>query len=124
MEESQHPVLAAIMFLVSLMFGAPSQESAMTGIPTVDPQLPDLISCNPDPPVAGQPVEICFDFQPGNPSPITLQVDFSLKPSGVGSTTVQVSDTQKCGTITVPPNADGMTVVDPTGTSAAFGRVF
>lgn len=116
-----HPIWAVILWLAT-MFGFPNQESHMTGIPPVDPELPDLISCNPDPPVAGQTVEICFDFQPGNPSPITLQVDFSLKPSGVGSTTVQVSDTQKCGTVTVPSNADGMLVTDPTGTSAPFGR--
>lgn len=122
MEETSHPILAAVAFLVTLMFGQPNQESAMTGIPPVTPERPDLITCTPDPPVAGQPVEICFKFSSGDPSPITLSVVFTLKPNGSSSANVQVSESQPCATITVPANADGMLVTDPTGTSAPFGR--
>lgn len=95
----------------------------MTGIPTVPPALPDLISCTPDPPVAGQDVKICFKFRSGDPSPINLTVEFTT-PNGVTSQIVQVSESQPCGTVAVPVGATGMTVTDPTGTSADFGRVF
>jgi len=93
----------------------------MTGVPPA-PLLPDLISCVPDPPTRGNPVEICFDFREGDPSPIVLTVEFST-PAGLKSQTITVSHEDPCESVDVPSDATGMTVKDPTGTSDTFGRV-
>lgn len=110
-----HPIWA-VMLWIGTMIG-------MTGIPPVDPPLPDLISISPDPPVAGQPLKICFAFSKGDPSPIDLNVEFTTS-NGVTSQIVQVSESQPCATITVPSDGFGITITDPTGTAADFGRVF
>lgn len=116
-----HPVWAAIVWVATL-FGVPNLESHMTGIPTVPPALPDLISCTPDPPQKGQDVKICFKFGSGTTSPVSLTVEFST-PNGVVSQVVQVSESAPCVTVSVPSDATDMLVVDQSGTSAAFGRV-
>lgn len=121
MEESIHPVLAAVAFLATLIFGVPHQESAMTGIPPVPPAEPDLITLDPDPPQAGHSMKICFKFREGDPSPITLEITFTPIPGTPTVTTVQVSDSNPCATVQVPSDAATYQIIDRSGTSAGRG---
>lgn len=119
--QEDHPILATVAFLVSLVFGSPYQgQNAMTGLPPAP--LPDLITCNPDPPKRGQDVSICFNFRPGDPSPVTLRVEFST-PAGTKSQTIQASNEAPCDLVAVPSDATDMLVVDESGTSGPLARV-
>lgn len=77
-----------------------------------------LITVTPDPPVAGQSATICYDFSKLENPPASITLSLTWSPSSVtGPTTVTVTPTQHCVTITVPDDATGLTVDDPTDNS-------
>lgn len=75
------------------------------------------ISCTPNPPVAGQPVKICYDFNGSGIGQTNLEVEFTLSPTGSSSSTHTVKVGDHCVTIQVPSNAVAMKVHDTTGTT-------
>ena len=80
------------------------------------------ITISPNPPVAGQQLEICYDFtgMPGTSS-ATLNIDWT--PDSVPSTSVEVTAEEPCVTITVPLDADTYLIKDETGESEDLGGV-
>ncbi|MGB0890296.1 MAG: hypothetical protein ACPGWS_08435 [Solirubrobacterales bacterium] len=81
------------------------------------PSLPDLITIDPDPPVAGQKVKVCYDF-PSGVTEVKLEIEWS--PTGETETLTIAAD-DNCGKIEVPAWATGMLIVDTSGASADFG---
>lgn len=118
MEETSHPVLAAVAFLATLIFGPPNEENAMTSVPPVS--LPDLITVDPNPMVAGQQAKLCYDFQPGGPDTVTLRITWNLK---VGEDSEDVTLTRKapCKNISVPADGESVNIEDLTAHSSDYG---
>jgi hypothetical protein len=71
------------------------------------------ISLDPDPPVQGKPVKICYNFAGSGISGTTLRVSFD---DGTG-TDHEVSAASPCVTVTVPASATSITVEDLVGPS-------
>ena len=71
------------------------------------------ITLDPDPPVQGQDVTICYRFDGSGVSSTTLRVTFD---SGT-PTDYEVSTSQPCVTIPVPDSATSITVEDMNGPS-------
>lgn len=94
----------------------------MSPIPPAPPQAPHLISVNPDPPKAGQPVTICYDFREGDPDPALLTVEIDV-PGGTNSQSIELTKAEPCETIAIPAGATGLLITDPYGPSADCGRV-
>jgi len=72
------------------------------------------ISYTPNPPVQGRSLTICYDFAGSGITATTLRVTFS---PGGGSSDHDVSDSDPCVTITVPGNAESITIEDLDGDS-------
>lgn len=119
MEETTHPVLATVAFLVSLVFGVPnSEEGTMTGIPPA-PVEPIKITVSPDPLVQGQSGKICYDFDKEDPDPVTLEITwFTL--SGSTVQTINVTRSNPCETVQVPSDAVSVTIADQSGGAADY----
>lgn len=115
--EETHPVLATVLFLASLMFGIPNQETAMTGIPPA-PVL--KISVSPDPLKQGQSGQVCYSFSKDDPSPITLNIAWATLSGAVPDDTVIVTRENPCATVQVPASAVAVTIEDKTGNSADY----
>jgi hypothetical protein len=81
---------------------------------------PQRISFSPLPPVAGQPVEICYDFAGSGITKTTLDVSFT--PDGPNSS-YDVSTAIPCVTITVPEGATQILVHDQSGKSPDNGSM-
>ncbi len=75
------------------------------------------ISSTPNPPVTGQTVTICYDFNGSGIGQTDLKVEFTLSPTGSSSSTHTVKVGDHCVTIQVPANAVQMKVHDTTGTT-------
>lgn len=78
--------------------------------------MTQLITVNPDPPKAGNDLEICY--QGTGLSQITLDIDWT--PSGLSPTSVTISFPPGCATIAVPATATEIEITDPTGGSEAY----
>ena len=72
------------------------------------------ISLNPEPPIQGQGVEVCYDFRGTDLSQTTLRVIFD---PGGASTDHDVTPASPCVTVSVPGNATSIKVEDLTGDS-------
>ncbi|MFN3244820.1 MAG: hypothetical protein ACE37K_25180 [Planctomycetota bacterium] len=72
------------------------------------------ISFDPTPPVRGQSVTICYDFDGAGITSTTLRVTFD---PGGQSSDHDVSDQNHCVTITVPSDAKSILVEDLSGVS-------
>jgi len=72
------------------------------------------ITFDPNPPVQGQSLDICYNFSGSGITQTTLRVTFD--PGGQTSDH-DVTDTSNCVTITVPLNATSIVVEDLSGTS-------
>ena len=72
------------------------------------------ITLDPDPPLAGQKVTICYDFEGLELSETTLRVSF---PGTGGTADYEVSVNNPCVTIDVPGTATRIAVEDLDGPS-------
>ena len=79
------------------------------------------ISFNPDPPQAGQPLTICYDFSGTGLSFTHLKVTFT--PPVVSPATYVVTPDAPCVTVTVPRGAVSILVEDIDGPSPDKGGV-
>lgn len=73
------------------------------------------ITLNPDPPVAGQTLEICYDFSGLGLDKMRLRVTFD--PDVVSPAEYSVTPDHPCVTILVPEGAQSITVEDLDGPS-------
>lgn len=70
--------------------------------------LPHRITVEPDPPQAGQPLRICYDFSGSGLESTTLRVTFDPG----GSEDYAVTPANPCVTINVPGNAETYNITD------------
>lgn len=80
----------------------------------------NVITINPDPPVAGQPLEICYTFNDEIQS-VTLLVQFTNSPPPPTSMTVVLTPGDRCKTIPVPATAVGFAIEDQDGGANEIG---
>lgn len=73
------------------------------------------ITLDPDPPEAGQPVKICYDFDGLDPARTVLKVTFG--PDATPGGEHEVDEDEPCVTIDVPQHATSITVEDLEGPS-------
>lgn len=71
------------------------------------------ITLDPQPPVQGKPLTICYDFAESGLSSTTLTVTFDVGTPA----SYEVSAQNPCVTIDVPANAANITVSDASGVS-------
>ena len=76
--------------------------------------MPQLISVTPDPPVAGQNMTVCYDFDGTGLTETHLDVHFN--PAG-GSVGVHLTTVKPCATIRCPDGAGGVAIEDQDGQS-------
>lgn len=79
------------------------------------------ISLDPDPPVQGQPVEICYDFSGLELNSTRLKVTF--KPQTEAPTEHTVTPGDNCVTVQVPAGAESILVEDLDGPSPDKGAI-
>ncbi len=75
---------------------------------------PQRITLDPDPPVQGQDVKICYAFSGSGVTSTTLRVTFY---PGGGSKDYSVTDSNPCVTVKVPDTATSILVEDLDGPS-------
>jgi len=81
--------------------------------------LPDYITVNPDPPVCGQALSICYDPHGSGMSSIKLDITWD-PPGEPTSVTINLNAEPPCTTITVPTTAKSVEITDPTHASAPY----
>lgn len=74
---------------------------------------PQRITIDPDPPVQGQSVTVCYDFA----GTALQKVDLVLSYTPSGTVLVTVTPAAPCAIAAVPGNATSLKIVDLTGTS-------
>lgn len=79
--------------------------------------LPHRISVDPDPPEAGESLQICYDFSGTGLESTTLTVTFDPG----GSENLLVTPHAPCQTITVPSNAEVYNITDQSAQSQDKG---
>ncbi|MCK5940913.1 MAG: hypothetical protein KAI24_02995 [Planctomycetes bacterium] len=72
------------------------------------------ITLDPDPPVRGSSLEVCYDFDGSGQTTTTLRVTFD---PGGQQTDHDVHDQSPCFSLTVPTNASSIRVEDLSGVS-------
>ena len=72
------------------------------------------ITLEPDPPVAGQALKVCYDFAGSGITETTLRIEYD--PSR-GTSDEEVSISDPCVTVTVPSGATAIAVTDIDGPS-------
>lgn len=74
---------------------------------------PQRISIDPDPPVHGQSLTVCYDFAGTNLQKVTLVLTFT--PGGI--VTLELLPGVPCKSVLVPSNATSLKIVDTSGNS-------
>ena len=77
---------------------------------------PQRISIDPDPPIHGQSLTVCYDFAGTN----LQKVDLTLTFSPGGSTTIRLLPSAPCQVVLVPSTATSLEIVDGSGTSPSL----
>jgi hypothetical protein len=72
------------------------------------------ITLDPEPPIRGQSVTICYEFDGSGLTEVVLAITFSPPPVTVFRT---VTTTDPCADVDVPDGAQSITVADESGTS-------
>lgn len=84
--------------------------------------LPQLFTVTPDPPVCGQPVKICYNFDGAPPGTNTVTVRVKFTPPGT-SQDYQLTLTEPCVQVDVPGEANFLDILDLNGHSRAWQSV-
>lgn len=75
------------------------------------------ITLNPDPPVQGQEVDICYDFVGSGVTSTRLRVTFTSSTGDPPGAEYEVDEANNCVKVTVPSDAETILVEDLDGPS-------